>query len=101
MNLKLRQERLRRDWTQEYVAKKTDVTKATIQMIETRRRKPSYDVLVKLLELFGYDDPRQLFAVVDEAPISQVHHSTKKQKRSSRNLKIRHDREKPELAKQQ
>ena len=61
MNLKLRQERLRRDWTQEYVAKKTDVTKATIQMIETGRRKPSYDVLVKLLDLFNYDDPRKLF----------------------------------------
>ena len=62
MNLKLRQERLRRDWTQEYVAKKTDVTKATIQMIETGRRKPSYDVLVKLLDLFNYDDPRKLFS---------------------------------------
>ena len=65
MNTVLRQERLKRKWTQEYVAKQIGVTKAAFQRIETGRRKPSYSVLVKLLNLFGYKDPQELFK---EAP---------------------------------
>jgi len=61
MNLKLRQERVEKGWTQEFVAQKVGTSKAAIQMLETGQRKPSYDVLVKLLDLFGYDDPRKLF----------------------------------------
>lgn len=61
MNLILRQERLSRGWTQEYVARRINTTKATVQMLETGQRKPSYDVLVKLLDLFNYSDPRKLF----------------------------------------
>lgn len=30
-------------------------------MLETGQRKPSYNVLVKLLDLFEYSDPRKLF----------------------------------------
>jgi len=62
----MQQERIRRGWTLEYVAKMSGVTNQAISLIETGRRRPSYDVLVKLLDLFGYIDPRQLFAVVDE-----------------------------------
>lgn len=58
----LRQERIGRQWTQEYVAEKTGITKTAIQYLETGKCKPSYDVLVKLLDLFGYNDPRRLFA---------------------------------------
>ncbi len=64
MIIRLRQERQQREWTLDFVAKKVGTTKATIQMIETGQRKPSYDVLVKLLDLFGYDDPRKLFEAV-------------------------------------
>jgi len=64
--LVLRQERIVRGWTQEFVAQKIGVKKTTIQMIETGQRKPSYDVLVKLLDLFDFDDPRLLFAPADE-----------------------------------
>lgn len=66
MNTVLRQERIKRKWTQDDVAKQIGVTKATLQRIETGKRKPSYDVLVKLLDLFGYKDPRLLFAEADE-----------------------------------
>lgn len=66
-----KQERLNKGWTQERVAKLIGVTPEAIGMIETGKRKPSYDVLVKLLDLFGYDDPRQLFAVTDETSQSQ------------------------------
>lgn len=61
MDLVLRQERMKRGWTLDYVAKKIGTTKATVQMLETGQRKPSYDVLVKLLDLFDYSDPRELF----------------------------------------
>ena len=61
MDLMLRQERISRGWTQNFVASQIGTTKATVQMLETGQRKPSYDVLVKLLDLFDYNDPRALF----------------------------------------
>lgn len=61
MELMLRQERLKRGWTLEYVAEKIGVTKPAVQMLETGSTKPSFDVLVKLLDLFNYNDPRKLF----------------------------------------
>lgn len=70
MNTMLRQERQKRGWTQEYVAQQIGITKGALHNVETGRRKPSYDVLVKLLDLFGYKDPRELFAEVPEPPNS-------------------------------
>lgn len=61
MILLLRQERARRNWTQKFVADKIGITQAMLQKIETGKRKPSYNVLVKLLDLFDFDDPRILF----------------------------------------
>lgn len=66
MELQIQQERKSHSWTQDYVAKQIGISSATICMIETGRRKPSYDVLIKLLELYGYDDPRRLFATIDK-----------------------------------
>lgn len=60
MQLMLRQERIRHGWTQNYVAEQTGLSLTAIQKIETGRRKPSYDVLVKLEDLFGLTH-RQLF----------------------------------------
>ena len=75
MSLMLRKEREKKGWSQEYVSKKLGVTPETIHYIETGRRKPSFHVLVKLLELFGKKTAakqiRQLFAAVDETPNSQ------------------------------
>ena len=68
MFLKIRQERERRSWSQEYVARQIGTTKQAIQQLETRQCKPSYDVLVKLLDLFEYTDPRKLFAEASEEP---------------------------------
>lgn len=70
MNTMLRQERQKRGWTQEYVAQQIGITKGALHNVETGRRKPSYDVLVKLLDLFGYKDPRELFAEAPEPPNS-------------------------------
>ena len=63
MDLKIRQERQKRCWTQEFVAKHIGTTKTTVHDIETSRRKPSYEVLVKLENLFGLSH-RELFAAV-------------------------------------
>lgn len=60
MLLMLRQERIRRGWTQNYVAEQTGLSLTAIQKIETGQRKPSYDVLVELEDLFGLTH-RQLF----------------------------------------
>lgn len=61
MKIMMRQERIRRGWTQIYVAQKCGVSIQTVCDWENNRRKPSYDVLVKLLDLFDYSDPRKLF----------------------------------------
>lgn len=69
----LRQERKRRKWKLSYVADKVGVTASTIHDMETGRCKPSFDVLVKLLDLFDYDDPRKLFgAATPDKTIEKV-----------------------------
>ena len=65
MKTVLRQEREKREWTQEYVAERLGVSPESISMLETGKRKPSYEVLVKLEDLFQRNH-RQLFAVVDD-----------------------------------
>lgn len=64
MITELRWERQKRGWTQEQVATQIGTTLSTVQKIECGIRKPSFDVLVKLLDLFDYSDPRKLFREV-------------------------------------
>lgn len=71
MLLTLRQERIQRGWTQNYVAEKTGLSLTAIQKIETGQRKPSYDVLVKLEDLFGLTH-RQLFGAATPGERSDV-----------------------------
>ena len=75
MYLNIRKERLKHHWTQEQVAQKIGITEQAVQLIETGQRKPSYDVLVKLEDLF-HKNHRKLFAVADDTPISQQNNST-------------------------
>ena len=60
MYLGMRQERKRLGWSQGFVAQQVGVTSETIHYIETGQRKPSYDVLVKLEDLFQMGH-RELF----------------------------------------
>lgn len=64
MKLMLRQERLKQGWTQDYVARNCGVSYQTVCDWENNRRKPSYDVLVKLENLFGMSH-RDLFAAAE------------------------------------
>lgn len=58
--MQIRQEREKREWTQENVAKMIGITPEAVSMLETGHRKPSYDVLVKLEDLFHMNH-RKLF----------------------------------------
>lgn len=60
MKLQIRQERERRNWTQDYVAEHIGITAESVSMLEAGKRRPSYDVLVKLEDLFHMNH-RKLF----------------------------------------
>ena len=62
---KLRQERIDRDWTLEFVAQRMGVTNQQISAIELGKAKPSYVVLIKLENLFGKSH-RELFEPADK-----------------------------------
>ena len=57
---KLRQERIDRDWTLEFVARRAGVINQALSAIETGKAKPSYAILLKLENLFGKSH-RELF----------------------------------------
>lgn len=48
----MKSKRKTKSWTQSYVGHEIGVAKSTVSDIETGRRKPSFDVLIKLLILF-------------------------------------------------
>lgn len=63
MKIALRQERISRGWTQAYVANQCGVSYQVVCDWENGRRKPSYDVLCTLEDLFGLNH-RDLFREV-------------------------------------
>ena len=65
MILRIRQERISRKWTQEYVGKQVGLTKTAIHDIEIGKQAPSYKSLVKLEDLFNLSH-RELFREVDD-----------------------------------
>ena len=60
MHRMMRQERIKRGWSCEYVAENTGLSTEAIRLIETGERNPSYPILVKLEDLFQINH-RQLF----------------------------------------
>ena len=66
MTRMIRQERIRRGWSCEYVAGRTGLTSEAIRLIETGERNPSYPVLVKLEDLFQMNH-RVLFGAATPA----------------------------------
>lgn len=63
--MKIRQEREKRGWTQENVAKMIGITPEAVSMLETGQRKPSYEVLVKLEDLYRMNH-RKLFKEIPD-----------------------------------
>jgi transcriptional regulator with XRE-family HTH domain len=66
--LRIKLERLKRcNWTLEYVAQQIGITNQAVHLIENSQRKPSYETLIKLENLFGLSH-RELFSSVDDRP---------------------------------
>ena len=63
----MRAERIKRNWTLAHIGSCLGVTQTAISDIEKLRRKPSYDMLVGLEELFGLTR-RELFELVEDVP---------------------------------
>ncbi len=61
---KMKAERLKRGWTQKFVAEKVELTVTSISDIENNKAKPSYKVLCELEDLFELSH-RELFSVSD------------------------------------
>jgi transcriptional regulator with XRE-family HTH domain len=59
--LRIRQERIKRGWTLREVGEQVGLQKGTVCTLENGISKPSYDVLIKLENLFGLSH-RELFA---------------------------------------
>lgn len=71
MILRIRYERMRRDWTQAFVGAQIGLTKTAVHDIETGKQKPSYDVLCRLETLFNLTH-RQLFEEVGSNLLSET-----------------------------
>lgn len=48
----MKQERINRGWSCDYIAEKTGLTAEAVRLIEVGERNPSYTVLIKLEDLF-------------------------------------------------
>lgn len=59
---RIRQERINRGWSQSNIANLIGISQGMLQKIETNQRKPSFEVLVKLEDLFCMDY-RDLFGL--------------------------------------
>ena len=66
MKTVLEQERMRLHLSRAQIAQAIGVSVEMIRLLETGQRKPSYDVLVKLMNLFECNDPRKLFSEVPD-----------------------------------
>ncbi len=65
MVLTMRQERIRRGWTQGFVARQIGVSQQAVRQIECGQIKPSYAALIKLEDLFEMTH-RQLFSIWED-----------------------------------
>ena len=65
MQLRIKQERIVKGWSNEYVAKQVGITSEALRLIENNKRKPSSNVLVKLENLFNLSH-RELFREIDD-----------------------------------
>ena len=64
MILAIEEERRTRGWSIAYVSSLIGVSADAVRLMEKGERNPSYDVLIKLLELYDYTDPRKLFSTI-------------------------------------
>ena len=61
----MKQERINRGWSCDYIAEKTGLTAEAVRLIEVGERNPSYTVLIKLEDLFQMSH-RDLFGAAPD-----------------------------------
>lgn len=76
LGVRLKELRLKNNYTQQQVAERLGVSKAVISSYEVASRYPSYDILIKLATLYGVStdylfgiDNRTMIDVTDLSPI--------------------------------
>ena len=69
---RLKQERIKRGWTQQELGDLVGLTKSSIHLLETNKRKPSYDVLIQLRNIFNLHDADLLEQISIEDPFSST-----------------------------
>lgn len=69
MNLQIKHERIAHGWTQQSVANKLGVSKQTIHDIETGRRRPSYELLLAIEDLFQKTHRQLMYECKEEKPV--------------------------------
>lgn len=62
---KMKRDRIKNGWSRPYLGRKWKVTGSCIQMLEECKNKPSYDLLLKIMDTFEYTDPREPFEMVE------------------------------------
>jgi len=67
MMTRMRAERRRRYWSASYVGDQLGITRTAVFYLETKQRKPSYDILMGLEDLFELPG-RELFELVEDVP---------------------------------
>ena len=55
MFIRMRKERNKRRWSLDYVAQEIGTTIQAVQMLEVGKRKPSFEILIRLENLYGMD----------------------------------------------
>ncbi len=68
---RMRYERIRQGWSLAYVAEYLKITNQAVSKIELLKQSPSYDILVKLENLFGLTH-RQLFTLIDDIGLTEA-----------------------------
>ena len=63
--IRMKRDRIKNGWSKACLGRKLEVTGTCIKALETGRNKPSYDLLLKIMDLFGYTDPREPFEMVE------------------------------------
>lgn len=63
--IKMKRDRIRNGWSRARLGRKLGVTGSCIQLLEEGKNKPSYQLLLKIMDIFGYTDPREPFEMVE------------------------------------
>lgn len=74
---RMKAERMRKGWSQEYLGQLVGLTKGSISRLETLQRKPSYNVLLKLHTIFNLSNEELFQQINVEDPFPSPYNESK------------------------